>query len=416
MMGKYTRDLLKTYRESTLAKIGSIFFTWLLLLSFWYSYEGLADFVPVLWKPIPPFEGLSLTNLMMQTALWAWRVSLVMCIILPSSLLSLTAATLFGFFCLGIRSCFGLQPQLFASLELTLLSFLIYSLIRRERVRGEEIAFIVKLIAVLLFFSAGLSKLRWSGPSWPFSSSLAQSLEMLYPLNRPVVGYPWVLDLRQKLLEIPLLIQIGSAVVLVFELLSPIALFSKLGSRVILFSACIFILSNLVFFGIIFYTIFPLLLIWGLWNTDLKQFAKLTEAKTKQQIQVYTFLGVLIFSQLGATIFASKNLWPIMLNDMYARPAAFPPVTDFEFKMIMRDGSTETIDDNTAFAPFSKFHIAIALIRLKDRPSRDALLEKVLTNYQKNNCSQNCTQLSGVNATWTQKGGGPEVLANWSAP
>ena len=176
-------------------------------------------------------------------------------------------------------------------------------------------------------------------------------------------------------------------------------------------SSVMFILVNYIFFGIIFYTIFPLLLIWGIW--DAHSFQVLPELRLWRdgRWRVQVLFVFLVISQLGVTLFSNQNFWPLMLNDMYARTFAFPPVTEMHFVLHQRGGLTEVMNDDRSFSPFSKFHFSIALLRQKERPDRDLLIETIFAHYKNRLCRKDCDAIVGLSVVRTLQNQKPEIFA-----
>lgn len=401
----------KAYRGSSFAFIEAIICGWLLVLSFWLPARNIERFMPDLWRPIFPFQYFEYSDLKMAVAVWAWRTVLLACVLVPRNTVLLACGFVLSFFCLGIQNCFTLEMQLFAPLQLAFFFLFLFSLLSgRYGNMDKPLAFAIKLTMVLLFFSAGLSKLKWSGVSWAWSESLLQYFQVLYQTNRDVLGSEGVLAIRHYLLENPFLIRLGSVGVHAFELLSPLALFSQRASRVLMLGALAFVFSVLFFFGIQFFTILPLIVIWGVWDVTWKDLVSL--AVKPSLVPIGLAFSLLLTMQLTVTLYLEKNSWPIMANDMYAKPIGKTPFVDskaaqfsllreFTVEVINRDGSRVALSKNAYFAPFSRFHMFIALLKIKGDDARTALLDKVLDNYRRHTCTGNCDQAVGMIATQT---------------
>lgn len=400
------------YRASIFAKIQAILCGWLLLISFMMPHRNLERLLPELWKPIFPFSFFEYSDTKMFIAVWAWRVVLVACLLIPQNPILLGIGFVLSFICLGLQNCFGLEMQLFASLQLAFFFLFLFSILSRRYGNVDcELAFSIKLIMVLMFFSAGLSKLKWSGFGWVTSDSLEQYFRMLYQINRNVFAYDWVLQIRHMLIGNETLIKVGAVGALAFELCTPLALFSGRISRLFVAGAVLFVFTVFIFLGIQFFTILPLLMIWGIWDVKAQDvFSGWTAQVSKQRLSVpiYTFI-FFIFFQMLVTLYWGRNSWPVMMNDMYARPIATTPfydagssgsgpMRDFLIEAVDRNGNARLLFNNSDFAPFSRFHIYIALLKARTQDLRNALLEKVLLNYRQYNCKGDCNSVMALRA------------------
>lgn len=405
---------LTAYKNSNSAKMEAIICAWLLFISTWLPSRGVELFIPEIWRPIFPFHFFNYTDTKMAVAIWAWRAILFSCILIPRNTLLLGLAFLFSFFCLGIQNCFVLEMQLFASLQISMFFLFFFSLLsHRYGNMDKYLAFSIKFTMILLFFSAGLSKIKWDGLHWALSENLQKNFQWLYQIHRNVFGYEWVLNLRQQLIENPSLIKWGSISVLLFELISPLAFFYQRASRFLVISGILFILFVLIFFGINFYATLPLLLIWGVWDIHIKDVFPHPRTAPKP---INIAFAALTVAQLTVTLFSTKNYWPIMANDMYAKPIPklpsvatistspflgspgtdINPMHDFSIQVVNRDGSEATLTENFYFHPFTRSHILIALLKLKDNDDRNALLEKVFANYRQYTCVWRCHLAEGL--------------------
>ena len=371
--------LLGTYRNSKILQLQALLCGWLLLLSLLLPYSHLSTFTPELWKPIFPFQGLPLNETVLVFGTWIWRASLALCLILPVPTWPLLAATIISFAALALRNCFGLQIQLFAPLEQALV---LLSVLRLLKGTEKLVAFGFKLAAVLLFFSAGVAKLRWSGLSWSTSGVVGPYLGLLLPLNSDGIGqFSLIFSFRQSVVQHPAWVDLGSMAVHLFEITIPLALFSRRLSRFFLFSSAVFLLSNFVALGINFFSILPLLLVWGLYDVNVQDLYG-------QPRLLAAPLCALMLLQLSVTLFSSQNFWPIMMNDMYAKRAPLPPIQDLRIEGTDTSGATIDLRDNSFFRPLTRFHIFVALFREPSPEKKNQIIGKVLANLNGNTSTE----------------------------
>ena len=120
------------------------------------------------------------------------------------------------------------------------------------------------VIIVSIFFAAGITKLRNSGLDWVFSDNFSV---MLIKVNYlAYIGYPPLLDWGLYVAPHVLLCQLLAGSTLLLELLSPLALFSRIARRIIAPALALFVLSILLFFMPGFVELFVCQLFWVPWD------------------------------------------------------------------------------------------------------------------------------------------------------
>jgi hypothetical protein len=137
----------------------------LFLIYFTWNDRAWTEVSPVFWTPISFFRLLPGPP---RTALWiegiqlVWKASLLACALGFATRLSSAVAALLGFFVLGLPNCFGKIHHLEGFPVLLLFLLAIGYLV-------GEFAWPIRLsqaLFLLIFFAAGLSKLRQSGLAW----------------------------------------------------------------------------------------------------------------------------------------------------------------------------------------------------------------------------------------------------------
>ncbi len=382
--------MFKVYRESKFASIEAILCTWLLLFSLAIPKAGLAYFLPELWKPIFPFQLIEPSYGLIQAAIWLWRLSLVSCLIWPVKRLPLFAASLTSFFCLGLCNCFWLEIQMFSCLQLVMFFLLFFSVLQNssseKKDYSSELAFSVKLVLVLLYFSAGLAKIRFGGLEWAFSENIQKYMQALLPTNRDIFGIPVILKLREQILLSKNLVAVGMAIVHTIELLMPLALFSKFFSRFFGWFLLFFTLSSFVAFGINFLSVLPLIAIWLIWDYRIQDFNFFQKPLKKSFIA----LASLVLLQVYTTLFSPKNIWPIMINDMYAKPYTYPKFDNLQIQITNIIGHSKELTGSEIYNPLLKMHIFVFLFRMQSEEIKTGFMTKLFEHYQKRLCQNYC--------------------------
>ena len=245
-MRSWTRFWFEPGAASTLGFCRAVFFLGLCAWQFPIDYAAWGSYSTVLWMPIWLFDRFGLPLLssgtldVMQTA---WKASLALAAIGLLTRPAMIVAFVLGTYLLGLPHNFG-QTQHFDALAVFVMGALaisragdawsidaLVSVARRgspERpAPSGEYTWPVRFVWVamsLIFFAAGVAKLRESGLEWIFSDNLAMLLrrqqygisdgEPLTAWGLVVAGYPW---LSQAL----------AGVSVAVETLFPLALFSR---------------------------------------------------------------------------------------------------------------------------------------------------------------------------------------------
>lgn len=199
---------------------------------------------PVFWMPLFTFEALRLpvapAGVLAALAV-AWKVALGLGCLGLFTRLSTATSFVLGFYLLGLPHNFGkvhhfdaLLVFVFGALAFARCgdAWAVDALIRRRRggaapKASGEYRWPVRLVWVLfalIFFAAGLAKLRASGPAWVLSDNMAALLiAQQYPTSEPGPLVDWGLALaRRRWLYQPL-----AAATLLLELGYPLALVSR---------------------------------------------------------------------------------------------------------------------------------------------------------------------------------------------
>ena len=219
------------------------------------DYAAWADVSRVFWRPAGIFALLHLPVLpraAMAAAAVAWKVLLVASALGVFTRLSTAGAFVLGTYLLGVPNSFGKVHHADAILVWAMAvlavsrcgdGFSVDALVRAarrprerlERASGEYTWPIrmMWLVMAVIFFSAGVSKIRHSGLRWVTSDALATYfLNANYGLGSGVEPPPteWALRLSRH----PALCSAMAGVSLFFELAVPLALFSRRARRVVI--------------------------------------------------------------------------------------------------------------------------------------------------------------------------------------
>ncbi len=209
---------------------------------------------PVFWQPIPLFRALGLGVLppaALAVAVAVWKVSLLLSAAGLVTRLSTGAAAVLGTYLIGLPQNFGKIHHADAILVFALWivafsrsgdGWSLDSLIRAVRKpqasppppSGEYTwpFRMMWLVMSLIFFAAGVSKLRHSGLAWITENALAG---FLIRANDPVgraAGAAWT-DWGLWIARVPWLTFLLGAGSLALELFFPLALFSRTARRII---------------------------------------------------------------------------------------------------------------------------------------------------------------------------------------
>jgi predicted DCC family thiol-disulfide oxidoreductase YuxK len=245
------------YAPSRAAELGACRLLFYLALVMLY---GGRDFVAwtavsdVFWQPIPLFRTLVLGVLppvAMAVAAALWKLSLLTSAAGLATRFSTAAAAVLGTYLLGLPHNFGKIHHSDAILVfgLWVLAFArsgdgwsLDSLIRAARRPQAALPKpsgeytwpfrMMWLVMSLIFFAAGVSKLRHSGLAWITSNALAgHLLRTQDPISRPA-GEAWT-DWGASIAATPWLSTLLGAGSLALELFFPLALFSRTARRII---------------------------------------------------------------------------------------------------------------------------------------------------------------------------------------
>src|SRR5215210_7305737 len=198
------------------------------------------------WMPIDLFELLHLSALsgsLLAVVQSIWKVSLALSCIGIFTRPSTISSFVFGVYLLGLPHNFGKVNHYDALVVIVLgimavsrcgdacsMDRLIYRVRQRDVSPGEglrasgEYTWPVRAVWVtlaLIFFAAGVSKLRHSGLEWIFSDNMATLLLKYSYENNPIVTWGAVLA------QYPWLTQLMAASTVALEVSYPLALFSR---------------------------------------------------------------------------------------------------------------------------------------------------------------------------------------------
>jgi hypothetical protein len=237
------------------------------------------------WMPIDLFELLHLSALsgsLLAVVQSVWKVSLALsCIGIftrPSTIFSFV----FGVYLLGLPNKFG-KVNHYDALVVIVLGIMAVSrcgdacsvdrLIHRGRQRGGswdvtprasgEYTWPVRAVWVtlaLIFFAAGVSKLRHSGLEWIFSENMAVLLIKARYVDDPLTSFGFYLS---QYSWVP---QLLAAATIALEVSYPLALFSRRARWLIVPSVFFMQVGILVFMGVAFYEFLICNLFWIPWD------------------------------------------------------------------------------------------------------------------------------------------------------
>jgi hypothetical protein len=237
-----------------------------------------------LWRPTPLFEWIGLTAApaaALRTMGAALSAALVFSAIGFLTRLSCLIAAVLSFYLLGLRECYGVVYHSTSTIPLMLLvlaagrsgdAWSVESLLgrllgrtpARERVAAGEYTWPVRLAqtyAALVFFAAGVAKLRHGGFAWIFSGNLREIL----------IGEHYLATVRAnpiglQVAEHVYLCMLAALVVVAAEALAPWALVSKPARAVIVPALFVFNASLSVFFGFTFAPLLATFVFWIPWS------------------------------------------------------------------------------------------------------------------------------------------------------
>jgi predicted DCC family thiol-disulfide oxidoreductase YuxK len=245
------------YAPSSAAALGAcrVFFYIAIAALYWRrDFVAWASVSQVFWQPIPLFRALGLGVLpptAMVVAVAAWKVFLLASAAGLATRLSTAGAAVLGTYLLGLPHNFGKihHDDAILVFGLWVLAFArsgdglsLDSLIRAARRPQAALPKpsgeytwpfrMMWLVMSLIFFAAGVSKLRHSGLAWITSNALAgHLLRTGDPISRPA-GAAWT-DWGMWIAATPWLTKLLGAGTLALELFFPLALFSRTARRII---------------------------------------------------------------------------------------------------------------------------------------------------------------------------------------
>ena len=263
-----------------------LFFGLVLILYAPRDFAGWAEISPVFFHPIPLFRALGLPVLphaVLSVMSATWKILLATSAIGLATRVSTAGVALLAPYLLGLPQNFGKIQHADAILVFAMVVLALSrcgdgwsfdSLWRAARTQadpppdGGEYTWPIRmmwLVMSLIFFAAGVSKLRHSGLAWITSNALAGYLiRSNDPIARPD-GPPWT-DWGVWLARIPWLSLVAGAVALLLELLFPLALFSRRVRRIIVPSVFAVQIAILFMMGPDFQRFLVCYLFWVPWN------------------------------------------------------------------------------------------------------------------------------------------------------
>jgi hypothetical protein len=251
----------------------------------WQDFSAWGEVSKSFWMPISLFEILHLPVLsvsLLAVIQSVWKISLASSCLGIFTRTSTVSSFVLGIYLLGLPHNFG-KINHGSALVVIVLGIMAVSrcgdacsldrFIWRVRQRGEasverprasgEYTWPVRAVWVmfaLIFFAAGVSKLRHSGLEWIFSDNMANLLirasythEVLLSLGPYVFQYSWL----------PQLIAAGTVAL---EISYPLALFSRRARWLIVPGVFFMQVGILVFMGVAFYAFLICNLFWIPWN------------------------------------------------------------------------------------------------------------------------------------------------------
>jgi hypothetical protein len=238
-----------------------VFFLGLWLFYLRVDFAGWGAVSPAFWMPIPVFETLHLGPLpvaAIEGLTTLWRLSLFLSAIGLFTRASMTTAAVLGFYLLGLPHNFGHVYHFDALLALTLIVLAcsragdawsvdaLGSLRRADR--SAEYTWPIRMIWVLMalvFFAAGVAKLRHGGMAWVSSPNMSMVLiraayhasdaDPITTLGLWVAGHQW---LSRALAAFALVVELGFVTALVSRrarlVLVPAAALMLVGIRILM--------------------------------------------------------------------------------------------------------------------------------------------------------------------------------------
>lgn len=247
---KFEKHLTAVSSNQALGLYRFILFLYVFLISgrMWVnlSYSKLGS---IFWAPVGIFKVFETSPLSFQELsyiYYAWRVFLVLSMLGIKTRFSTIMTFILTYIIIAYVHCF--EASLYLPVPLILLTFVFaiskcgdgFSLDsyfkNKNKLHVESFdyywpIYLNKIIFVGVFLSAGISKLVIVGPEWVFSDSFQLTL-LAGNFTHFDTAFKFIVDLKLNriLAENLLLSQISAGVVLLAELISPLALFSKRSS------------------------------------------------------------------------------------------------------------------------------------------------------------------------------------------
>lgn len=291
-----------------------LFFGLIFLWYLTYDFSLWAEVSGVFWRPTWLFERLHLPVLskdLLVIIQVVWKVALGFSCLGLFTRVSTATSFILGVYLLGLPHCFGKihhnEAILVLVLGIMLLSrcgdsYSIDNLIRRARrgsnpsanhlaISGEYTwpVRMVWLLLALIFFGAGIAKLRHTGLEWIFSDNFAIMLiQNNYHIVRTEPLTSWGLNLAQY----GWLCRLLAAATVVIEISYPLALFSRIARWLIVPAACFMLIGIHLVVGPAFEQFLISSLFWVPWDrVGLQLRARLRiERHRERVIQLYQAL------------------------------------------------------------------------------------------------------------------------------
>ncbi len=276
-----------------------------LLASYWsHDFTAWASVSRVFWEPIALFRALGLGVLpapAMSMAAMAWKILLATSAAGVATRFSTIGAAVLGTYLLGVPHSFGKIHHDDAVLVFSMV-ILAFSrcgdawsfdgLVRAARrpqdppPSGGEYTWPIRmtwLVMSLVFFAAGVSKLRHSGLRWVTSNALAgHILRSNDALVRPA-GAPWT-NWGPWLAGVPWLSRTAGAVALGLELFFPLALFSRTARRILVPGVFLLQIAIALTMGPDFTQFLICYLFWVPWNGVGKTLKNVTVRRRRHSL------------------------------------------------------------------------------------------------------------------------------------
>lgn len=226
-----------------------VMFGWVFL---WYlitDFAFLADYPATMWNPVPLLEFLGLTAqpsyTLIATLKTIWLISLFLACIGLFTRFAIASCFVFGLYLLAATHSFykinHSDAGLLMAMFILMLSrcgdgFSIDSLRRAVKSGGQAVPDsgeyhwpiqMIRLIWVIVFFLAGVAKVRNGGLDWMFSDSMSNLVLRKLYIWEPPTSLGWFF------MEYPWTYKAMAAGAVFIELLAPLVLFSRIARLLI---------------------------------------------------------------------------------------------------------------------------------------------------------------------------------------